>query len=170
MGASSAMGISYSFIEDSNPSFFSDRYKTHHRVSVGMTHILDPDTILAIVVLDPTRTTPGEERAIAGFQYTLAERFTLIGDAGAQFTKDFSSHYLWRGAVQMNIFSDFFLRLGQFYDNIQKFKGTSWGVSWIGPRIGVEFAQRHSEQFDSGFYVYRDERILDTSLSAIIKF
>lgn len=170
MGPSSAMGVSYSFLEDGRPRNFVDRYKTHHRASVGITHILDRDTVLAIVVLDPTRTTPGEERAIAGFQYTLADRFTIIGDIGAQFTRDVSSHYLWRGSVQMNIFSDFFLRLGQFFDNIQKMKGTGWGLSWMGPRFGVEFSQRQSEQFASGFSFYPKEKIIDNSLSAVIKF
>ena len=70
----------------------------------------------------------------------------------------------------MNIFSDFFLRLGQFFDNIQKMKGSGWGISWMGPRFGVEFSQRQAEQFDSGYYVYKDEKIMDTSLSALIKF
>jgi hypothetical protein len=170
MGMRTAIGASYSFIEDSRPPYFSDRYKSHHQASIGITHVLDPDTVIALVILDPTRTTPREERAIVGFQYTLADRFTLIGDVGAQFTRDASENYLWRGAVQMNIFSDFFLRIGQFFDNIQKMKGTGWGVSWMGPRFGVEFSQRQSQQFDSGFYVFKDEKILDSSLSALIKF
>jgi hypothetical protein len=73
-------------------------------------------------------------------------------------------------AVQMNIFSDFFLRVGQFYENIQKFKGTGWGVSWMGPRFGVEFGQKHSKQFSSGNFFFKDEKITDTGFSAIIKF
>ncbi len=170
MGGSTSMGFSYNYIQDKRPSRFRDRHQIHHQATVGFTHIVDEDTILGLVVIDPTRTTPGEERAIAGFQYTLADRFTLLGDVGIRYTRRASEDYLWRGGIQMNVFSDFFLKVGQSFDNISKLKGTGWGVSWIGPRLGVEFAQRYSEQFDSGYYVYKDERIIDTSLSAIIKF
>src|SRR5690606_35644096 len=100
----------------------------------------------------------------------LAERLILIGDIGVQFTKAVNKKYLWRAALQVTLFKDFFLRGGQFYDNIYEMKGTSWGAGWVGPRFGVEFAQRYSQQFGSGFYLYEDEKITDTSLSAIIKF
>jgi hypothetical protein len=170
IGGATSVGFSYSYIQDQRQIRFRDRYQIHHQGTVGLTHIVDEDTVLGVVLIDPTRTTPGEERAIAGFQYTLADRFTLLGDVGIRYTRRASEDYLWRGGVQMNIFSDFFLKVGQSFDNISKLKGTGWGVSWIGPRLGVEFAQRYSEQFDSGYYVYKDERIVDTSLSAIIKF
>jgi hypothetical protein len=170
MGPTTSIGVSYNYIQDTLPRGARDRHKIHHQASIGFTQIVDEDTIVGLIVQDPTRTTPGEERVIAGFQYTLADRFTLLGDVGAQYTKDTSKNYLWRGAIQMNIFSDFFLRGGQFYDNIKKLKGTGWGVGWIGPRFGVEFGQLFSEQFDSGFYVYKDERIVDSALSVIIKF
>lgn len=170
MGPGTAVGVSYSYLTDRLPSTFDDRNKIHHQASVGLTHIIDEKTVLALVVQDPTRTTPDEERALAGFQYSLADRFLLIGDVGAQYTKNVSKKYLWRAAVQLNIFSDFFLRVGRFYDNIREMKGTGWGASWIGPRFGVEFAQKYSEQFGSDSYIYEEEELMDTSLSAIIKF
>jgi hypothetical protein len=170
ISTSSAIGLSYNFLQDTMPSNFRNRHRVHHQASIGSVHILDEDTILGLTLIDPTRTTPGEERLVAGFQYNLADRFMLIGDAGAQYTKNFSKQYLWRGAVQLNVFSDFFLRVGKFYDNVRELKGTGWGASWIGPRFGVEFAQKYSEQFGSGSYVYEEEKIVDTSVSAIIKF
>lgn len=170
MGNTTSLGVTYNYLQDTYPRTAKDRHKTHHQGSIGITHIVDEKTILGVVIQDFTRTTPGEERLLAGFQYTLAERFTIMGDYGAQYTKNFSEDYLWRAAIQMNIFSDFFLRGGQFFDNIQKLKGTGWGAGWIGPRFGVEFSQLYSEQFDSGFYVYEDEKLVDTALSAIIKF
>lgn len=167
---STAIGFNYSYLQDTYPRTADDRHKVHHQASMGISQIVDEDTILGVVIQDFTRTTPGEERLIGGFQYTLADRFTIMADYGAQYTENFSKDYLWRASVQMNIFSDFFLRGGQFYDNIQKFKGTGWGAGWIGPRFGVEFSQLYSEQFDSGFYVYKGEKLVDTALSAIIKF
>ncbi len=170
MNKNTSMGVSYNYISDTLPVKYSDRHKIHHQASIGITHIIDEDTIVAAVVQDPTRSTMGEERAIVGFQYSLAQRFIIIGDFGARYTKDITDKYVWMGAIQLNIFSDFFLRFGQFYDNITKLKGNGIGIGWIGPRFGVEFAQRYSQQFDSGYYVYKDEKIVDSSLSAILKF
>lgn len=170
IGQTTSLGFNYSYLKDIFPDTYSDRYRTHHQITAGLTQIIDEKTILALVLIDPTRTTPGEERMIAGFQYTLADRFTIIGDSGFRYTKNLSQDYLWAAAVQMNIFSDFFLRVSQFYDNIQKFKGTGWGLAWMGPRFGVEFGQKYSEQFDSEYYIYQNEKIIDTGLSAIIKF
>lgn len=169
MGASAAMGISYQYLQDEKPPGSSTRHAVHHQARVGTSFILDQDTILGVVIVDPTRTTPGEERALAGFQYTLADRFVIIGDVGMQYTKAYNKQYLWRGALQLNIFEDFFFRVGRFYDNIRENKGTGWGAAWIGPRFGVEFAQQISEQFRTN-YIYEGEHLVDTSLSAIIKF
>jgi hypothetical protein len=170
MGSSTSMGVSYSYLKDSRPRTYKHRHLTHHQASLGITHLLDEKTVLGVVVQDPTRTTPGEEKAIVGFQYTLTDRFIVMGDFGAQYTKNISDKYLWRGSIQMNVFSDFFIRFGRFFDNTQKLKGTGWGISWMGPKLGVEFSQLYSQQFDSGFYVYKDERLVDTALSAVIKF
>lgn len=170
LGEGTSLGVTYNYIQDTMPRRFSDRHLVHHQLSMGMTHVADQDTILGIMITDPTRTTPGEERLIGGFQYTITNRFTLIGDVGVQYTQAFSKKYLWRGALQLNIFSDFFFRIGQFYDNVTEFKGTGYGVAWMGPRFGVEFSQKVSEQFGSEGYIYRDETIVDTSLSALLKF
>lgn len=165
IGKQTAMGARYSFIEDKN-----QKYKSRHQSALGLTHIVDEKMIFGLVLIDPTRATPNEERVIAGVQFAIADRLTLIGDVGAQFTKALTKKYLWRAAVQITLFNDFFIRGGQYYDNIYEMKGTSWGAGWVGPRFGIEFAQKYSQQFGSGFYLYEDEKIVDTSLSAIIKF
>lgn len=170
MGAKASMGVSYNYIQDKLPRSFSNRHRVNHAFSVGSSYIVDTKTVLGLVVVDPTRTLPGEERAIAGFQYTVADRFILIGDVGAQYSEDVMKKYLWRAAAQINIFSDFFLRGGRFYDNVRETKGTGWGASWIGPRLGIEFAQLITEHFGENGYLYQDEKLVDTSLSLLIKF
>lgn len=170
MGPNASLGVSYNFVQDVLPKQYKNRRQTHHMATIGTTHIIDEDTILGLVVLDPTRTIPGSERAIGGFQYNIADRFMVIGDFGVQYTEAVSEKYQWSAAVQLNVFSDFFFRAGQFYDNIRQFKGTGWGASWIGPRFGVEFAQKFSEQFGEDSYIYEEEKLVDTSLSAILKF
>ncbi len=170
MGPKSSLGVTYSHIQDERPRGYSDRHQIQHQLSMGMLHVVDEETTVGLVITDPTRTTPGEERFLAGFQYQMASRFVLIGDIGAQYTKSFSDHYLWRGAVQINLFDDLFIRAGKFHDNTNESKGTGWGASWIGPRFGLEFAQKISEFYGKPTYVYKNEKLVDTSVSAIIKF
>lgn len=170
LGTSTSFGLTYRYIQDRLPSNFSNRHQTSHQVSLGATHILDEKTVVALVLNDPTRTTPGEERLLAGLQYSFAEKLTLIADVGTQYTKDAKDKYLWRGAVQLQLFDDFFFRIGKFYDNIRASKGYGWGVGWLGPKLGVEFAQKYADQFGDNSYIYHDETLVDTSISAIIKF
>lgn len=170
LGPKSALGVTYNFIEDVRPRTMRDRHQNHHQLSMGILQVLDEDTTWGLVLQDPTRTTPGEERVLAGFQYQVATRFVIMADVGAQYTKSFSEEYLWRAGLQINVFSDFFLRAGQFHDNISQSKGTGWGASWVGPRFGVEFGQKIAEYYGKTSYVYKDEKLVDTSLSAIIKF
>jgi len=170
MGPNSAMGVSYNYLLDKKPDTYSPRHTVNHEVTVGISHIIDEKTLLGLVVVDATRTLKDQERVLAGFQYSVADRFVILGDVGMQYTKSISQKHLWRAAIQINIFSDFFIRAGKFYDKTTHFQGTGWGASWIGPRFGVEFAQKISEQFGENSYIYKDEKLIDTSLSAIIKF
>lgn len=170
LGPKTSMGFSYNFLKDILPRQFRDRHQTSHQLSMGILQIIDEATTVGLVITDPTRSTPGEERLLAGFQYQMASRFVVIGDVGAQYTKSFSDNYLWRAALQLNVFSDFYIRGGKFHENMTESKGTGWGASWIGPRLGVEFAQKMTEYYGKRSYVYKDEKLVDTSLSAIIKF
>lgn len=170
MGSNAAMGVSYNYIEDKLPRNRSNRHRLNHLLSMGTVLIPDDKTVLGLVLIDPTRTIPGEERILAGFQYNIAERFILMGDVGYQYTKSVTDKNMWRAAAQINIFADFFLRAGKFYDKINNFQGTGWGVGWMGPRLGVEFAQKFTEQFGKNSYIYKNETLVDSSLSAVIKF
>lgn len=170
MGANSAMGLSYRYTRDTMPRRYAHRHDIFHQVALGVLQVIDEKTTLGLVLVDPTRTNPGDERLLAGFQYQLADKLIFMGDIGYQYTKAYDKAYSWSGAGQINIFADFFLRGGLFYDNIRGFKGTGWGVSWIGPRLGVEFAQKYSDQFKRYSYIYKGEGLTDTTVSAIIKF
>lgn len=170
VGEKSSVGLSYRYTLDRRPSSTNPRHRTFHQASIGTMHVIDDHTILGLVIVDPTKSNPGDERATGGIQYELAERVTILGDAGFQYTKAYNKAYVWSGSIQLKLFDDFFVRAGQFYDNVRKFKGNSWGVSWLGPRLGLEFAQKFSDQFTKNSYVYEKEGLVDTSLSAIIKF
>lgn len=170
VGESTSMGFAYKYLDDTFPKGSKSRHSVSHQLTAGTTHIVDDKTSIGFVLVDPTRTTPNEERLMTGFQYQVAEKLTLIADLGTQYTKDVKDKYLWRGAVQLQLFDDFFLRVGKFHDNIRLNKGTGWGASWLGPKLGVEFAQKFTDQFGDEGYVYKNESLVDTSLSAVIKF
>lgn len=165
---SAAVGVSYKYLDDTRSN--RSKHSVKHQSTIGFTQILDNKTIIGMILVDPTRTTPNEERLIAGFQYQVADKLNLIGDVGTQFTKDVKDKYLWRAAAQLQLFDDFFFRIGKFHDNVRESKGTGWGVGWIGPKLGIEFAQKMSEQYSRRTYIYKDETLIDTSISAIIKF
>lgn len=170
MGPSSSFGISYNYIADTLPTTQQKRHFTRHQMTLGFTSILTEQLTMGLVMIDPTRATPGEERLLIGFQYQLLEKLTLMADVGTNYTQSFSEQNLWRAAVQLNLFKQLYVRGGKFEDNVQKFRGYGWGLSWIGPRLGVEFAQKFSDQFGGNYYLYEGERLVDTSLSAIINF
>lgn len=165
LGDKTSLGLTYRYLEDTKPT----KHEINHQTSIGLIQILDEKTIFGLLIVDPTRSTPGQERALAGFQYSIADKLTFIGDTGFQYSRGITKKYLWRAALQIQLFDDFFFRAGKFYDNVTEFKGNGWGVGWIGPRLGVEFAQKFSEQMKKS-YIYQDETLVDTSLSAIIKF
>ncbi len=164
-----ALGISYRYIQDKLPGFSRNHQSVGHQMTAGISRVIDDSTIIALVLTDPTRSRVGEERVTAGLQYAFASRFTLMADIGTQYTKDVKHKYVWKSALQLQLFDDFFFRGGAFNDNIRGQKGTSWGISWIGPKLGVEFAQKFTTQFTQHDYLYKDEGLIDTSLSAVLK-
>jgi hypothetical protein len=170
LGKTSAMGVSYNYISDKLPSGTKDRHQVHHQATVGFTEILSEDLSMGLVIKDFTRSTRGEERALLGWQYNLTSKIVAMVDVGAQYSKAFSKKNLWRAALQLNVFEDVFVRGGKFEDNIQDFRGYGWGIGWVGPRLGIEFAQKMSDQVGPNNYLYKGERIVDTSISALIKF
>lgn len=170
IGSNAAFGITYKYLTDTLPAEFNNRHRIRHFTALGMTYIIDKDSTIGLVLNDPTLTTSGEERLLAGFQYAVASRLTLMADLGTQFTQDVKEKHLWRASAQLQLFDDFFFRVGQFHDHIRGEKGHGWGASWIGPRLGIEFAQKISDQFRRVGYLYKDEGLIDTSLSVVIKF
>ena len=170
VGADAAVGLSYNYIQDRLPKTYGDRSRVHHQMRLGSTFIVSDKTVVGLVMVDPTRTNPGDERILLGLQQGITESIMFIADVGSQYSKNVQEKSLWSVALQANVFSDFFLRAGRNYDNITKFRTTGWGISWIGPRLGLEFAQKFSDSFGSNTYIYKKESLVDTSISALVKF
>lgn len=168
-GKKTAFGILYRYTIDED-SILNEENKFHQGV-FGFTHIYSPELTFGGVVIDPFLSNKQDARVILGFQYQLTSNFHLIVDGGTNFNDDSSKNTLSRGALQVNFFRDLFLRTGKFHDNAANLKGSSWGVSWIGPRLSFEYAYKTSEVIqDKTDYLLRGEQIIESSLSLAIVF
>jgi hypothetical protein len=173
IGENMSYGLLYRYTEDSRPDWYgaSSRHKVSHPFTMGLTWIPYSKLTVGFVWDDPTRAITGESRAIAGLQYSVTPDLIAIIDAGGDPTTDFYDKRLWRGALQFNVFSDFFLRGGKFQDRALNLEGEAWGVSWTGPKLGVDFAMKTSRQIQSeSGYLYKDEKLQDVSFTANVRF
>ena len=127
--------------------------------------------ILGAVLIDPFLSNKGDTRFILGLQYALTANLFLIIDGGANYLEKPEENTVSRGALQVNFLKDLYLRAGQYHDKTINRKGHSWGISWIGPRISLEYAYKISEIIteisDDSF---KDEQIIETSLSFALIF
>lgn len=171
MGKKSSFGLNYQYVQDRFPSDFSPRRDFSHILNAGMTRVISNDLILGVVAKDLTRAlSEHEQKVIAGLQYSLSDKINLIFDYGFLYNRAYNKKFTWAAATQLTLFKDFYVRGGLFEDQILNFKGYSWGASWVGPRLGVEFAQKFSEQTSKGSYIYSGETLVDSSLSFFLTF
>lgn len=170
VGKQGAFGLNYQYLQDTFPKNASPRRDFSHVLNAGFTYILLDGLTFGAVARDLTRTLEKEDKAILGLQYALTEKINVLFDYGFLYTRGFNKHFNWAAATQLSIFKDFFVRGGLFEDQLTHFKGYSWGASWVGPRLGVEFAQRFSEQTAKGTYINKGESLVDTSLAFFLTF
>ena len=167
-----SVGLLYRYTEDTRPDWYSsERHRTSHPVTLGVSWIKSTNLTLGAVWDDPTRASTDESRALVGAQYNLTSDFMLMADVGGDPTGDFLGDQVLRGSLQYNAFADFYLRAGKFRDELQNLAGESWGVSWTGPKLGVDFAMRNSRQIqDETAYLYEDEKITDLSFAIGLRY
>lgn len=167
-----SLGLLYKYTQDTRPaSFRGKRHVTSHPVTLGYSWIALPSLVVGATWDDPGRAIPGDSRATAGAQYSITEKFFLIADAGGDPTGDFVDKRLWRAALQYNLFADFFVRAGKFEDKALNFEGTSWGASWTGPKLGLDFAMKNSRQIrKEKSYLYPDESLSEISFAVNVRF
>jgi len=172
IGEGMALGLTYKHTDDLRPVWYGSRHKISHPLTVGFVWVARPNLTVGATWDDPTRAIPGESRAMTGLQYALTADLLLIGDAGGDPTRSISDTSILRAALQYHIFSDVFLRVGKFEDKAQNLEGESWGASWIGPKLSLEFAMRNSRVADKkeASYIYQSEKLSDVSFALGMRF
>jgi hypothetical protein len=125
------------------------RYKTdkYHQTSFGIIHKIEDNFTIGLTAMDPFRVKPNESRTIAGFDYMYKNIVSLMGDIGSDYD-DLSEGLLYRGALQLKVLNDFFVRAGMFRDKKLKERGNGAGIGWVTPKLVFEVAYQSSSLDD----------------------
>jgi len=167
IGKRTSMGVLYRYTIDND----GGEENTFHQGVLGVTHIYSKDLIIGAVLVDPFLSHKGDAKATVGIQYNISNNFIFILDGGTDYRNDSDKNGFTRAALQVNFFKDLFLRSGQFHDKMENLKGTSWGISWIGPRIGLEYAHKTSEMIhDNQGKLFSGEQFVESSLALSVIF
>jgi hypothetical protein len=165
----SSFGVSYHYSKDL-PIVGNE--KTYHQVTLGVLHIANNSLSIGAIIHDPFKANPSDSRFLTGFQYRVSDHVFILGDYGGNFTQTISETAETRGALQLLFLNDFFIRFGVFNDKGRNLKGDGMGISWVGPRMSLDFSIYNSKSIDengSPLILFSDEaeRLSSFGLSLI---
>lgn len=143
-----ALGINYKFTQDVSHAEWGNEEKKYHSFAVGLTHFVDPALTFGILVDDPGKSKDKNNLATIGIQYITKDLLTVMIDVGSDYKESLSDKLFYKVGGQLKLLGDFYLRSGIFYDKAKKEKGNGWGLGWIGPRLGGEFAVKNSKPIE----------------------
>lgn len=165
----SAFGTSIRKSKDTDK--LTNKVVDYYQTVAGITHALDPKTSLGIVAYDVFNSKGDETKALIGIQHILLDYVTGAIDVGADYTaSEISDTLLYRGALQVKVLDDFYLRFGAFRDKLKEEKGNGMGLGWVSPRIAVEFAVKNSTIMASQKYLRNEFKNRETSFAASLRF
>lgn len=173
IGKKSSMGVTYRMTEDelsqSGNIYEKDKYK---QTIFGVLHALSSSFTLGFVVIDPFKKRPLDTRAILGAQYIYQDFISVMFDMGTDYNLPMEEKFLYKGAVQFKVFTDFFVRAGLFNDKGLGEKGSGAGIGWVQPRLVLDFALKNTTRLEKTFLesVQDAAKIKETSFSLSYKF
>lgn len=169
IGEKSAFGTSIRKSEDLVKS--TNTETDYYQTVFGVTHVLDEKTSLGIVAYDAFNSKGDESKALIGLQYLLLSYITAAVDVGADYSADeISDTIIYRGALQVKVLDDFYLRFGSFRDKQKEEKGNGMGLSWISPKLALEFALKNSTQLASTKLARQETKLKETSFAVSMRF
>lgn len=141
----SAFGVSFRKTKDENT--LTNTSEDYYQTVFGITHAIDQQTSLGLVAYDAFNSAGDATKAILGVQRVFVDYITLAFDMGGNYKADqISDTLLYRGSVQVRVLDDFYLRFGAFNDKELEEKGNAFGLAWISPKLGFEFALKNTTQ------------------------
>lgn len=162
MSQTSSVGVS---IRKTTDDILSEHKSANYYQTVfGVIHIINDHFSMGVVAYDPLKSPAHETKALIGMQYLLVDYITATVDFGGNYTKDnFSQSLIYKGALQVTVLNDVFLRVGTFTDKEKSEKGTGMGLAWIQPRLSFSYAVKN-------FTTSVGRRIKENSLSLSLRF
>lgn len=165
----SAMGVSIRQSKDED--IVSKKIDKYYQTVLGVTHAIDEKFSLGIVAYDPFKSKAHETKALIGFQYVLLDYITAAVDFGGDYNADeISKSLIYKGALQVKVLDDFFLRFGGFSDKIRDEKGSGFGLAWIQPRLSLEFALKNTTRNLNLALNQNEAKLKETSIALSIRF
>jgi hypothetical protein len=166
---SSAFGVSVRKTTDETIS--SKNISNYYQTVFGVTHAIDEKLTLGIVAYDAFKSKGSETRAVIGMQYVLMSYITAAFDFGGNYYSDeISKTLVYKGAVQVKVLDDFYLRFGTFSDKTRSEKGNGYGLAWMQPRLSFEFALKNTTRSKDINLNQSELNFKETSFSASLKF
>lgn len=171
VGQKSAIGASFNRLEEN--SFDSAGTLTERDYNIttfGVTHALNRELFLGIVLKDAFRSKANNTKALVGLHYFYKQYVNLILDVGADYKEELSQSAQWNAAAELRIMNDFMLRFGFFDDRGLAIKGNGIGVGWVQPRLTLEIALKNTDVLDSERLQQVAEQVNETTLSLSYRF
>lgn len=165
----SAFGISVRKSKDQNTSLLTTT--KYYQSVIGITHAIDEKASLGIVAYDPFKSRGHETKALFGVQYLLFSYITTSIDLGGDYTADhISDTLIVKGALQIRVLDDFYVRMGSFNDKIRREHGSGYGLAWVQPRLSFEFGIKDYSRKEDLARSISKASIKESSLSASMRF
>ncbi len=136
-----SMGVNFSYIND---TYDSKKTIVTKKAHLGVMTAVSPNLTTGLVISDPTGKIQKDSHIDIGVQYVWERHIYFMFDSGTDYKKDLASNISYRGAMQFTVFSDFLIRMGAFWDQAKKLKGTGLGAAWVGPKLSIQFALKNS--------------------------
>jgi hypothetical protein len=145
--------------------------KKYYQTVFGVTHSIDEKLSLGIVAYDPFKSKGHETKALIGMQYVLMTYISAAFDFGANYnSEEITKTLLYRGALQIKVLDDFFLRFGAFNDKSRAEKGNGYGLAWIQPRLSFEISLKNTKRAKDDNLKLSETNFKETSFAASIRF
>lgn len=165
-GKQSSLGFSTKFTKDELSDNGLDVTKrSYKQFNFGIAHALSPSFTLGVVAIDPMGEIEEERRSILGGQYVYRDMVSVMLDAGADQNNNLSDTLLYRAALQIKVYNDFFLRVGIFDDKGLGERGNGVGLGWVGPKLVFEAALKNTTIDEDMELAREGQEIKETSFA-----
>lgn len=161
-----ALGTGYRYTRELSHVDRGDERFNYSTITLGLTHIIEPNFTMGLMIEDPTKSKAKRTRGIFGIQYVAKDLITLMADVGSDYNKDLADGLVTKVATQIKLISDFYLRAGVFQDKLAAETGNGWGLGWVGPKLVLDFGMKSTKpKTDPSPQLLSGEKLKEMTLS-----